>query len=96
MDLTVYRDATYDIDKDFDKTTSWPDGLQEKYRFVPHLPRAVRRINSADDIERYYMHFSLARSNQGNLFTWRYYLKILRNELRQFDTNIIMCKVFSF
>lgn len=93
MNLAEYRDVTYEMDKDFYRTVSWSYGLNEEHRFMPHLQYFVRRTNSSNDVDRYKRYFSLARSNQGKLFTWRYYLKILKEELRHFDTAVIMTEV---
>lgn len=93
--LKNYRNADYEKDMCFDKTTSWPDGLQEKDQFVPNLPRPVRRTNSSDDIQRYKDHFLLGQRNMGKWFKWKHYLKLLIDDLRQFDTRDLETKVFS-
>lgn len=90
---TEYRDADYDIDRYIDKTASYPEGLQESYRFLPDLVPKIRRSSSAGDISRYERYFLLAQKNMDDFFTWRHYLHILGKELRQFDTLIIMSKV---
>ena len=92
--LNEYRNADYDIDIFFDRTTSLPEGLPESLQFEPNLPRAVRRMNSADDIQRYKDYFPIAQRNQGQWFKWRHYLKVLRDDLRHFDTHVLMTKVF--
>ncbi|GIY66983.1 uncharacterized protein CDAR_602891 [Caerostris darwini] len=81
----MYRDGDYDREDDSHSTASFPDGLREEYQYMPALPRAVRRTNSADDVSRFHRYFDLVRTNCGeNVFKWRHYTRILCKELRSF------------
>ncbi|CAL1280640.1 unnamed protein product, partial [Larinioides sclopetarius] len=49
----MYRDGDYDKDDDQRSTASYPEGLLEEYRYLPHLSRPMRRTNSVDNVARF-------------------------------------------
>ncbi|XP_071033913.1 uncharacterized protein [Parasteatoda tepidariorum] len=74
------------------KADSVPEGLREKYTFLPTFMPTMRRTSSRDDILKFYRYFDLVENNSGYLFTWKHYLNILKEQLREFDMIVYKSK----
>ncbi|XP_055935252.1 uncharacterized protein LOC129965423 isoform X2 [Argiope bruennichi] len=92
MDCNMLREQMYSFDLDSKYADSFPDGLNEEHRFLPNIEIPIRRTNSLDDISRFYRYFHLLQTNKGMLFTWKHYLKILQDQLKNFETLTILNK----
>ncbi|GBN86921.1 hypothetical protein AVEN_145528-1 [Araneus ventricosus] len=92
MDCNLLREQMHFFDLDSKHVYSLPDGLNEEHRFLPNTEIPIRRTNSLDDISRFYRYFHLLQTNKGMLFTWKHYLKILRDQLSNFETLTILNK----
>ncbi|GFS42216.1 uncharacterized protein NPIL_643831 [Nephila pilipes] len=90
MASSLFRDGLNSLD--LKRSCSFPDGLNESYRFSPNTTTEIRRTNSLDDISRFYRYFHLIETNSGMLITWRHYLEILQEHLRSFETLTILNK----
>lgn len=84
--------STYEDAPELYRTTSFPDSLHESFPFFQDFTFPVRKTSSSDDIHRYYRYFELVQKNNGFFFTWKHYLEILREQLRSFDTLLIIGK----
>ncbi|GIY87900.1 uncharacterized protein CDAR_499821 [Caerostris darwini] len=92
MDCDLFREEICSFDCSSKLSTSIPNGLHEEFRFLPNAPFQIRRTSSLGDISRFYRYFHLIQTNNGMLFTWRHYLKILQDQLRSFETLTILNK----
>ncbi|KAF8792346.1 hypothetical protein HNY73_003953 [Argiope bruennichi] len=89
----MYRDADYDKEDDQRSIASYPEGLREEYRYLPHLANPVRRTNSLDNVARFQRYFDLVRKNCGRAFEWRHYTRILHDGLRRFKAPVVLRRI---
>ncbi|GFU05042.1 uncharacterized protein NPIL_544861, partial [Nephila pilipes] len=91
----MYRDADYDKDDDHKSTASFPEGLSEEYRYLPHHLNVMRRTSSAENVAKFERYFGLVQKNCGMSFQWRHYVKIMHDSLRPFKAQILPKRVQS-